>query len=67
MMTMMQSDIKPPNVPPPPIPGNLSTNPFMQMVTSEIIPTSSPKHKLEKENCCQKLTGVNTDINYLSN
>ena len=50
MMTMMQSDIKPPNVPPPPIPGNLSTNPFMQMVTSEIIPTSSPQHKLEKEN-----------------
>ena len=51
MMTLMQSDIKPPNVPAPPIPGNLSTNPFMQMVTSEIIPSSSPQHKLEKENC----------------
>ena len=50
-MRMMQSDIKPPNVPPPPIPGNLSTNPFMQMVASEIIPTSTTtKPKLEKEN-----------------
>ena len=56
MMTMMQSDIKPPNVPPPPIPGNLSTNPFMQMVASEIIPTSSTSHsKLEKENSTRGL------------
>ena len=53
MMTMMQSDIKPPNVPPPPIPGNLSTNPFMQMVASEIIPTSHSK--LEKENVIRGL------------
>ena len=46
---LMQTDIKPPTIPPPPIPGNLSTNPFVQMVVSEVLPSTSQTN-IEKEN-----------------
>ena len=46
---MMKTDIKPPSIPAPPIPGNLATNPFVQMVENEIIPQGI-RSNLEKEN-----------------
>jgi hypothetical protein len=55
---LMQTDIKPPTIPPPPIPGNLSTNPFVQMVVSEVLPSTSQTN-IEKENVkegCKKST-----------
>ena len=51
---VMHSDMKPPSIPPPPIPGNLSTNPFVQMVVSETVPSSSNPN-LEKENVKESL------------
>ena len=57
---VMQTDIKPPSIPPPPIPGNLSTNPFVKMVVPEILPSPS-KLKSEKENLEEgTTTGLNT-------
>ena len=55
---LMQTDIKPPTIPPPPIPGNLSTNPFVQMVVSEVLPSTSQTN-IEKQNGkegCKKST-----------
>ena len=45
----MEADVKVPNVAPPPIPGNLSTNPFIQMAIVESAPSSS-RANVEKEN-----------------
>ena len=58
--TIMHTDMTPPNIPPPPIPGNLSTNPFVQMVAPESL-VSSSKLNLEKENVKESLT-KKTDI-----